>query len=73
MFFAGQIRSDEEGGVRLPDAGISLAEAERQLIEQALIRCGWVQRRAAALLGISSRVMNYKIKMLMKAGQLRMP
>lgn len=45
----------------LPPEGISLAEAERQLIEQALQRCGGSQRKAAALLGVSSRVLNYKI------------
>ena len=41
---------------------LSLEEAERELILQALERCGWVQKEAARLLGISSRALNYKIK-----------
>jgi DNA-binding NtrC family response regulator len=73
MFFTSQARSEEDVGVRLPAGGISLEEAERQLIQQALERCGWVQKRAAELLGISSRVMNYKVKSLMAAGLLKMP
>jgi DNA-binding NtrC family response regulator len=73
MFFASQPRTGGESGVRLPDAGISLEEAERQLIEQALERCGWVQKKAAELLGISSRVMSYKMKSLMKSGMIKPP
>jgi DNA-binding NtrC family response regulator len=73
LFFSGQSRPEAAGEVRLPPEGISLEEAERQLIEQALERCGWVQRKAAELLGVSSRVMNYKVKMLMKDGLLKMP
>jgi two-component system response regulator AtoC len=73
MFFAEQPKPPAAGGISLPPEGIKLEEAERQLIEQALARSGWVQRKAAELLGISSRVMNYKIKMLTKSGQLRMP
>ncbi len=73
MFFTSQARSSDDTGVRLPPGGISLEEAERQLIQQALERCGWVQKRAAELLGISSRVMNYKVKSLMASGRLKMP
>ncbi len=73
MFFAGQPRSGDSGGLRLPDEGIRLEEAERQLIQQALERCGWVQKKAADLLGVSSRVMNYKLQNLIKAGLLKMP
>jgi DNA-binding NtrC family response regulator len=73
MFFASQPRTEGESGVRLPDAGINLEEAERQLIEQALERSGWVQKKAAELLGISSRVMSYKMKSLMKGGLIKMP
>ncbi len=32
------------------------------LIVQALERTGWVQKNAAKLLGISPRVINYKIR-----------
>jgi DNA-binding NtrC family response regulator len=49
------------GRVSLPPGGITLEEAERQLIEQALKRCGGSQKKAAELLGVSGRVLNYKI------------
>jgi DNA-binding NtrC family response regulator len=52
----------ETPGVKLPAAGISLEEAEKDLILQALQRCGYIQKEAARLLGISGRVLNYKIK-----------
>ena len=39
-----------------------LWERERQLIIEALKRCNWVQKDAAEMLGISGRVINYKIK-----------
>jgi len=43
--------------------GMTLKEAERALILNALEKTNWVQKDAAELLGISKRVMNYKIKM----------
>ena len=46
----------------IPDTGISLEEVERRLILRALEMSGGVQKRAAALLQISPRVINYKIK-----------
>jgi DNA-binding NtrC family response regulator len=46
----------------IPDGGVKLEEVERQLICQALERSGWVQKSAAKMLGISPRVINYKIK-----------
>ena len=49
-------------GVRLPETGLKLADAERGLIEQALQRSSWVQKEAARLLGVSTRVLNYKVK-----------
>lgn len=54
----------QAGGVLfdLPDEGISLEEVERRLIVRALEKSGGVQKRAAALLRISPRVINYKIK-----------
>jgi two-component system, NtrC family, response regulator AtoC len=73
MFFSEQAKAPTESGVRLPPEGISLEEAERQLIQQAMERSGWVQRKAAQLLGVSSRVMNYKVKLLQKDGRLQMP
>jgi two-component system, NtrC family, response regulator AtoC len=55
--------------VHLPSKGITLDEAERQLIEQALERCGGSQKKAAALLGVSGRVLNYKIMNMKKASK----
>ncbi len=42
--------------------GITLHEMEHRFILLALERSGWVQKRAAALLGVSERVLNYKIR-----------
>ena len=44
--------------------GPVLRDHERQLIIDALQKCGWVQKDAAEMLGISGRVINYKIKKL---------
>ena len=52
---------DEHSYIRLPPGGIRLEEVERELIMQALTMSDWVQKDAAELLGISSRVLNYKI------------
>jgi DNA-binding NtrC family response regulator len=52
----------EAGGRLRPGGGLDLEELERQAILAALQRANWVQKDAAASLGISSRVMNYKIK-----------
>jgi len=52
----------DDRAVILPPGGIRLEDAERGLILQALERCDWVQKDAASLLGVSSRVLNYKIK-----------
>ncbi len=48
--------------INIPAGGIRLEEVEKELILQALKMCDWVQKDAAALLGISTRVLNYKIK-----------
>ncbi len=47
--------------LRLPPTGLSLDELERQAILEALRINNWVQKDAAKFLGISSRVMNYKV------------
>jgi len=47
--------------LRLPPTGIDLEELERQAILEALRISNWVQKDAAKFLGISSRVMNYKV------------
>ena len=41
-----------------------LMDSETTLILQALQECNWVQKKAAKKLGISTRVMNYKIQKL---------
>ena len=54
-----------DGGARSlalePDSA-SLEEIERKAVLDALDRAKWVQKDAASILGISSRVMNYKIR-----------
>ncbi len=47
--------------LRLPPNGILLDELEKQAILEALRINNWVQKDAAKFLGISSRVMNYKV------------
>ena len=48
--------------VSIPPKGINMEEVEKNLIIQALEKKNWIQKDAAALLNISSRVLNYKIK-----------
>ena len=47
--------------LRLPPNGIELEQLERLAILEALRVNNWVQKDAARFLGISSRVMNYKV------------
>ena len=63
----GRMLTPEKGSVgekqiTLPAGGVNLEEVERSFVQQALERSGWVQKEAAKLLGVSSRVLNYKIK-----------
>lgn len=51
-----------DGGVRLPDEGLSLEAVERSLILQALERTGGHVPRAAALLGITRFTLRYRIE-----------
>ncbi|HEY8369394.1 MAG TPA: sigma-54 dependent transcriptional regulator [Thermodesulfobacteriota bacterium] len=46
------------------ERSLRLDELEREAILEALERSGWVQKDAAALLGISLRAMNYRVKAL---------
>jgi DNA-binding NtrC family response regulator len=55
---------DRALAVKIPPTGIPLEEIERQAVVEALRMSNWVQKDAAELLGISPRVMNYKIKIL---------
>jgi len=50
--------------VRIPPTGIPLQDIERQALVAALKMTNWVQKDAAALLSITPRMMNYKIKTL---------
>ncbi|HEX6851260.1 MAG TPA: sigma-54 dependent transcriptional regulator [Candidatus Polarisedimenticolaceae bacterium] len=61
--FDGQASSDNVAAMnlRLPPNGIPLDELERHAILEALRINNWVQKDAAKFLGISSRVMNYKV------------
>ena len=58
-----RVAEDGEGALhfRLPASGIQLDELERHAILEALRIHNWVQKDAARFLGISSRVMNYKV------------
>ena len=51
-----------EEGIMPSLDGLTLREAERTLILNALERTNWIQKDAAEILGISKRVMNYKIR-----------
>ncbi len=55
-----EIRETGKRGGKL----LSLADQERELILQVLEECLWVQKNAAAKLGISPRALNYKINKL---------
>ena len=46
----------------LPPEGLSLAEIERSVVLEALERSGFVQKEAAAFLGVSRRKLNYMIQ-----------
>ena len=58
------VSGERASAVRIPPTGIPLEEIERQAVVEALKMSNWVQKDAAELLGISPRVMNYKIKIL---------
>jgi len=54
--------SGEDPEIKLPAQGVDLEQVERSFLMQALKRTRYVQKEAAKLLGVSSRVLNYKIK-----------
>jgi DNA-binding NtrC family response regulator len=56
------LRAAAAGPDKMLDEGCSLREAERRMVVEALERTGWVQKEAAKLLGISKRVMHYKVQ-----------
>lgn len=51
-----------ETAIRIPAGGLNWEEVEKELLLQALSMSGWVQKEAAKILGLSTRVLNYKVK-----------
>jgi transcriptional regulator with PAS, ATPase and Fis domain len=49
-------------GIDLPDEGISLESLERELLEKAVRKAGGTLTRAARLLGISYRTLQYRLE-----------
>ncbi len=47
---------------RFPEGGVTLKDAERDLLLAALRRSSWVQKDAARLLGLTKRAIHYKIE-----------
>ena len=58
----GEPSSTESLGIKIPPTGIRLDDLERNTIIEALKMTNWVQKDAAELLGVSRRVLNYKVK-----------
>jgi DNA-binding NtrC family response regulator len=56
------VSGSELSRIRMPDGGIPLVEMEKKLILEALEKANWVQKEAAQYLGVSRRVMHYKIQ-----------
>ncbi|HKE04306.1 MAG TPA: sigma-54 dependent transcriptional regulator, partial [Blastocatellia bacterium] len=54
-------QSEGAGGFKLPPEGISFEELERSLLIQAMEQTGWNITRAARLLGLSFRTMQYRL------------
>ncbi|PYV45869.1 MAG: hypothetical protein DMG06_00990 [Acidobacteria bacterium] len=48
--------------IKIPPGGIKLDDLERDTILEALKMSNWIQKDAAELLGVSRRVLNYKVK-----------
>jgi DNA-binding NtrC family response regulator len=55
------VQSETTGGFKLPVEGISFEELERSLLIQAMEQTGWNITRAAKLLGLSFRTMQYRL------------
>ncbi len=49
---------------QLPAEGLGLDDVERAVVLEALERCGWVQKEAAAWLRVSRRKLNYMIQQM---------
>ena len=59
---AGPPRPGGEGPFALPEGGIDLEAVERDLIRQAMEKSHWVIARAAKLLGLSYRTLQYRLE-----------
>ena len=57
-----QVAGEDPMPVHLPPQGMDLEQIEKKVLLEALKMSSWVQKEAAALLNISSRAMNYKVK-----------
>jgi DNA-binding NtrC family response regulator len=55
------VQSEGAGGFKLPPEGISFEELERSLLIQAMEQTSWNITRAAKLLGLSFRTMQYRL------------
>ena len=68
LFMRGPCQGDGDGEkvpvFEIPPQGLKLEDMERSLIIETLEACNWIQKDAAAMMGISKRVMNYKVKQL---------
>ena len=60
--FASLTRTAVSSAFRLPADGVSLEEVEKQLLVQALERCGGNQTHAGQLLGINRDQVRYRIE-----------
>ncbi len=56
------LSQNQQDSDELPAEGTQLADMEKRLILDALEKANWVQKEAAEFLGISRRVMHYKIQ-----------
>lgn len=61
---AGCASAQGAGALRLPPSGVDFQDMEKQLILEALRMNNWVQKDAASFLGMSRRVIHYKIQKL---------
>jgi DNA-binding NtrC family response regulator len=53
---------EEPHRFRLPPQGVNLEDVERDLLVQAMERSGWVIAKAAKLLGLSYRTLQYRLE-----------
>jgi len=49
-------------GFQIPPEGINLKELEKEILKEAMEKSGWVVSRAAKLLGVTYRTLQYRLK-----------